>query len=97
MLSMSPDFLISEGQLSDSTARRTIRPAFQKTSEGLVLLGYQTLFESVGEGKKTTLNATIDYQDVGGMKLPNRIHIKGMYGVEPVEAELRFSQYVMNR
>jgi hypothetical protein len=31
------------------------------------------------------------------MKLPSKIHIKGMYGAEPIEAELRFSQYVLKR
>jgi hypothetical protein len=97
ILSMSSDFLITEGQLSDSTARRTIGPVFQKTSEGFVLLGYHTVFEPRAQGNKTTLDTTIEYHDVGGMRLPSKIHIKGMYGVEPVEADLRFSQYVLNQ
>ena len=95
MLSMSRDFLITEVQVSDSTARRTITPVFQKTTEGFVLLGYHTIFEPVGQGNKTTLDTTIDYHDSGGMKLPSKIHIKGMYGNEPIEAELRFNEYVL--
>lgn len=95
MLSMSRDFLITEGQLSDSTARRTIRPGFQKTRDGFVLLGYHTLFEPLTQGNKTTIDTTIEYHDLGGMKLPSKIHIKGMYGAEPVEADLRFNECVL--
>ena len=95
ILSLSPDFLITEGQLFDSNAKRTIRPVFQKTAEGFVLLGYHTIFEPKDQGNKTTIDTIIDYHDVGGMKLPGRIHIKGMYGPEPIEAELKFDQYVL--
>jgi len=95
MLRMTRDFLITEGQLSDLKARRTLTPVFQKTSEGFLLLGYNTVFEPVAQGNKTTINTTIEYHDVGGVKLPGKIHIKGMYGVEPVEAELRFTELAL--
>jgi hypothetical protein len=93
-LKMTPDFLITESQLSDSTTRRTVKPVFQKTSEGFLLRGYHTVFEP-SQGNKTTIDTTIEYHDVGGMKLPSKIHIKGMYGAEPVEAELKFNAYAL--
>ena len=95
VLNMSPDFVLTEGRFSGPTSRRVINPIFQMTSEGFVLTGYQTVFEPVAAGVRSTLETRVEYQDVTGMKLPNKIHIKGMYGSEPIEAELRFTQYVL--
>lgn len=96
LLAMTDDLLITELKLSSTKARRTIKPVFQKTSEGLLLKGYHSLFEPVGEGVKTELEATIEYQDAGGMKLPQKLEIRGLLGTEPIAAELRFDQYVLN-
>ncbi|HEY6804333.1 MAG TPA: hypothetical protein VI306_12215 [Pyrinomonadaceae bacterium] len=89
-LKMTSEFLITEGLLTDPKSKRTIKPIFQKTTDGLVLTGYHTVFEPIGPGNRTTMNTVIEYADIGGMKLPARIHIKGMYGAEPVEAEFKF-------
>lgn len=96
LLTMTNDLLIVEWKLTGPRAKRTIKPLFQKTAEGLLLSGYKSIFEPVGEGIKTTLDFLIEYQDVSGMKLPHKIRIKGMHGIEPVEAELSFTQYVLN-
>jgi hypothetical protein len=37
------------------------------------------------------LDFNIEYQDVGGMKLPNKVRFSGMHGTEPVQAELVFT------
>jgi hypothetical protein len=89
------DFLITASRLSDVRVTRTIKPTFQKTSEGFLLLSYQTAFEPVGPGKKTTTETSIEYIDVSGMKLPVKIHIKGLYGAEPFEAELKFNEHIL--
>ena len=91
-LTATTDFLLTECQFSNSTTRRTIKPILEKTSEGFVLRGYHTVFEPA-QGNRTTMDTAIDYHELGGMKLPERIRIKGMYGAEPVEAELKFNAY----
>jgi len=96
ILTLTSDFLVAEAKLNGSTSRRTITPVFQKTSEGLLLTGYHTVSQPVGQGGKTTLYVKIEYEVVSGMKLPSKIHLKGMHGIEPIEAELRFNQYVPN-
>jgi hypothetical protein len=96
ILTLTSDLLIAEWNFTAQRSKRTIKPLFRKTAEGLLLTGYQTVFEPAGEGIKTTLDYTIEYQDVSGMKLPHRIQIRGMYGSEPVEAELIFNQYALN-
>lgn len=96
ILTLTSDLLITELKFTGQRAKRTIKPLFQKTAEGLLLTSYQTFFEPVGEGIKTTLNISVEHQDVSGMKLPHKVQIKGMHGSEPVAAELTFKQYVLN-
>jgi hypothetical protein len=96
VLAITNDLLITEWKLSSPGAKRTIKPLFQKTSEGLLLKGYHSVFEPVGEDIRTELEFTIQYQDVDGLKLPHTVELQGLHGSEPVTAELRFSQYVLN-
>jgi hypothetical protein len=87
---MASDLVITEWTLSTPTAKRTVKPQFQKTPDGLLLSSYQGVFNPVGQGIKTTLDFHIEYQDAGGMKLPYKVRFSGMHGNEPVEAELVF-------
>jgi hypothetical protein len=95
VLNMSPDFVLTEGRFAGPTSRRVINPIFEMTSDGFLLTGYHIVFEPVAAGVRSTLDTRVEYQDISGMKLPNKIHIKGTYGSEPTEAELKFSQYVV--
>ena len=90
MMMMTGDFLITEWNLSGPSARRTVKPQFEKTVDGLLLTSYQGVFEPKSEGVKTTLDFNIEYQDVSGIKLPHKVRLSGMHGSEPVEAELVF-------
>lgn len=90
MIMMTGDFLITEWNVSDPRAKRTVKPHFQKTVDGFLLTGYQGVFEPIGDGIKTTLDFNIEYQDVSGIKFPHKVRLSGMHGSEPVEAELVF-------
>lgn len=89
-IAMTRDFLITEWKFSGPTVKRTVKPQFQKTVDGFLLTGYQGTFEPIGDGIKTTLDFHIEYQDVDGMKVPQKVRLSGMHGSEPVEAELIF-------
>jgi hypothetical protein len=84
------EFLITEWNLTAPTGKRTVKPRFQKTVDGFLLTGYQSVFEPINAGIMTTLDFNIEYQDVDGMKLPHKVRFSGMHGTEPVEAELIF-------
>ena len=90
-IAMNSDLLLTEWNLSAPTAKRTVKPKFQKTVDGLLLTGYHGVFEPTGPGIKTTLDFQIEYQDVSGMKVPRKLRFNGMHGSEPVEAELVFT------
>ena len=89
-IAMSGDLLITEWSLVGPTAKRTVKPQFQKTPEGLLLSGYRGDFNPAGEGIKTTLEYHIEYQEISGIKLPSKVRLSGMFGTEPVAAELVF-------
>jgi hypothetical protein len=89
-IAMNGDLLITEWSLVGPTARRTLKPQFQKTPEGLLLSGYKGDFNPAGEGIRTTLDYHIEYQEIGGIKLPGKVRFSGMFGSEPVAAELVF-------
>jgi hypothetical protein len=89
-IAMTDDLLIKEWNLSAPTVKRTVKPQFQKTAEGLLLTDYKQTFEPVGDGIKTTLDVHIQYQDLNGMKVPQKVRLSGVHGSEPVEAELAF-------
>jgi hypothetical protein len=91
---MDGDLTIKEWNLTGPTVKRTVKPKFQKTPDGLLLTSYQGTFEPVGEGLKTTLDFQIEYQGAGGMKVPQKVRLSGMHGNEPVEAELVFRMKV---
>jgi hypothetical protein len=89
-IAMNSDLLLTEWSLAAPTVKRTVKPKFQKTVDGLLLTGYHGVFEPTGPGIKTTLDFQIEYQDAGGMKVPRKLRFNGMHGSEPVEAELVF-------
>lgn len=89
-VTMNTDFSIKELTLTTPARKQTVKPQFQKTADGFLLTDYKHIFEPIGEGIKTTLDFHIDYQDVDGMKLPQKVRINGIRGSEPVAAELVF-------
>ena len=87
---MTGDFSIKEWNLTSPTVKRTVKPQFQKTADGFLLTDYKQIFEPIGDGMKTTLDFHLEYQDLNGMKVPQKVRLSGMHGSEPVEAELAF-------
>jgi hypothetical protein len=95
-LAMTNNLQLTEWKFSAPLGSRTIKPRFQETVEGLLLSGYQSTFEPVGPGIHTTLDFTIEYQEVERFRLPMKVGIRGVHNQQPVEAELRFAHYVLN-
>ena len=89
-ITTTADLLIKEWSSVGPSVKRTVKPQFQKTVEGFLLTGYKQTFEPLGDGIKTILDFHIEYQDLNGMKLPQKVRLSGLHGSEPVEAELTF-------
>lgn len=87
-IKMTESLLITEYSLVGSTSRRIVKPRFEKDVDGLILTGYESVFEPVNAGKSTNLEFRIEYQSLGGMKLPSKIAFSGTHREEPVAAEV---------
>ena len=96
MIAMTSDFRITDWKFTAPLGIRTIKPRFRQTDNGLLLIGYQSAFEPVGPGISTTLDFTVEYQEVERLKLPEKVAIRGTHNHQPVEAELSFTQFVLN-
>ena len=95
-LALTNDLLITEWTTVTPRGKRTVKPLFDKTSDGLLLNNYLLAFEPSSDGIRSTTDLEIEYQEFSGMQLPYKIRIKGMHGNEPIEAELEFNNYVLN-
>jgi hypothetical protein len=87
---MTDELLIRETKFSGRSVKRTLKPQFEKTADGFLLTDYKQVTEPVGEGITTILDFHIQYQDLNGLKLPQKVRLGGTYGTEPVQAELTF-------
>ncbi len=90
---MTDDFTITEVKVSAPTYNGTIKPRFEKTSRGYVLTSYEGNYEPTSGQRKTRISVRIDYEEVGGLKLPQKVRFSGTYSDDPIEAELLLNQY----
>lgn len=94
-LTMTKDFSITEVKIASPEFNSSIVPLFAKTEKGYLLIGYSATYLPLKGPGKVELNIQIDYQDVNGLKLPQRIRAHSVLDGQPNEAELLFSDYQM--
>lgn len=74
---MTKDFAITELKISTSDIITTISPQLLKTPQGFVLTGLVADAKpTVGPG--TVSKWQVDYHDVEGFQLPNRLRVSGV-------------------
>jgi hypothetical protein len=93
---MTKDLIITERQRSMPEGKFLVRPQFTKTARGNLLTGY---FENNlwANGENMELDVRIQYTEVNGMQLPQRIRFTlDPHGHRPVEVEWIFSDYELS-
>jgi len=93
---LTKEFAISELKVSTPAFNSLIKPQFLKTPKGYLVTGYEATYDPTTGPGKVKLNLQMDYQEVRGLNLPRKVHMSGLYDANPVEAELLFSEYVVN-
>jgi len=88
---MSRDFAISNMQINNSEFTSSIQPTFTRTAQGLRLNGYEASYQSAKAEETTHLRVSIDYQDVNGLSMLQKLSLSGSYGGAPFAIELGFS------
>jgi hypothetical protein len=90
---MTRDLAITEIKVSSPDFTSLVKPRFVKTEKGNVLRGYGASYTPTTGPGKVEMNVQIDYSEISGMQLPQKVHFSSTYDGNPNETELIFSDY----
>lgn len=88
---MGRDFAISNLKVTTPEFDSAILPTFSKTPNGFLLSAYEASYKSQKAEETTQLKVSMDYQDVQGLKMLQKLNLSGTYGGSPFAVELAFS------
>ncbi len=88
---MDHNFSIANLKVTSPQFDSSIQPTFTRTTKGLVLRGYNASYQSQKPEEATQLKVLIDYQEVGGFQMLQKLNLSGTYGGAPFSVELAFS------
>lgn len=88
---MGRDFAISNLKVTTAQFDSTIQPRFNSTPKGFVLSAYDASYQSQKPEEATQLKVLMDYQEVSGMQMLQKLNLSGSYGGTPFAVELTFS------
>jgi hypothetical protein len=88
---MDHDFAISELKVTTTEFTSSIYPQFTKTPKGYVLSGYGSHYQTKNAAETTKLKVQVDYQDVEGLTLMQKLNVSGTYGINDFGIEVAFS------
>jgi hypothetical protein len=88
---LNKDFSISSTAVSSKEFESTVQPLFIQTAKGLLLSGYQAIYNGASAADKTELQVKVDYQQTDGLQLPKTLDLQGSYGGNPFKVEVAFT------
>ena len=88
---MGRDFSITNLRVKTTDSDSSIQPTFTRTPKGLVLHGYDATYQSQKPEEATQLKVLIDYQEVQGFQMLEKLNLSGTYGAAAFAVELVFS------
>lgn len=88
---MGRDFAISNLKVTTPEFDSAILPTFSRTPKGLLLSAYEASYKSQKPEETTELKVSMDYQDVQGLKMLQKLNLSGTYGGSAFAVELAFS------
>jgi hypothetical protein len=88
---MGHDFAISNMTVITPEFNSAIQPTFTRTPKGLRLASYEATYQSQKPEEATHLKVSVDYQDVEGLSMLQKLSLSGSYGGSPFAIELAFT------
>ena len=88
---MGRDFSITNLRVTTTDYDSSIQPLFIRTPKGLVLHAYEGSYQSQKPEEVTHLKVLIDYQEVQGFQMLEKLNLIGTYGGNAFALELLFS------
>ena len=88
---MGRDLSITNLRVTTTDFDSSIQPTFTRTPKGLVLHAYDASYQSQKPEEATHLKVLIDYQEVQGFQMLEKLSLSGTYGGSAFAVELQFS------
>lgn len=88
---MGRNFAISSLKITTPQYDSSIQPRFADSPKGFVLNAYDASYKSQKAEETTLLKVLIDYQEVSGLQMLQKLNLTGSYGGSPFAVELTFS------
>jgi hypothetical protein len=88
---MGRDFSITELRVTSPEFDSSLQPTFTKTPRGLVLRGYDASYQSQKPKETTRLKVLIDYQEVQGFQMLQKLNLSGTHDGTEFALEMVFS------
>src|SRR5947209_8903541 len=90
---MNKNLTVTEIVVNSPEFKSTIRPQLSKSSNGFLLSGYEGIYKPVAGAGDVQLKVRLDYQQVSGLQLPNRLDMDSVYDGTPTQMELVIGDY----
>jgi hypothetical protein len=88
---MDRSFAISNLKVTTPDFDSSIQPTFSKTPKGFLLSTYEASYQSQKAEETTNLKVQMNYQQVQGLQMLQKLNLSGTYGGSPFAVELTFS------
>lgn len=88
---MGRDFTIVNMKVTTPAFDSSIQPSFNKTSKGFLLSAYEASYQSQKPEEATQLKVHMEYQEIQGLQILQKLSLSGTYGSTPFAVELAFS------
>ncbi len=78
--------------------KSVLKPQFARSTQGLLLTGYDAIYDGVTDNSHVVLSVQIENQETSGQQLPRKLNLQGTSEGAPFSMELALSNYqVKNR
>jgi len=87
------NFKITEMIVRGENFTASLKPELESTSNGYVLKAYTGTYETPSGARQTLLKVSVDYEQIGRLRLPHKVNLETVYEGKPAQMEWLFTDY----
>jgi hypothetical protein len=94
---MKKDFAIVELKVSGPEFIASVKPELKGTPKGFLVTGYQATYQASSGTESYQLSVQIDYKEVEGFQVPNKLGVDATVNGAAHKMELQFTDYQIKK
>jgi hypothetical protein len=87
------NFMITEMIVRGEDFTASLKPELENTGNGYILKGYISTYETPSGARNTLLKVSMDYEQIGSLRLPHKVNLETVYEGKPAQLEWLFTDY----